>query len=89
MAARRAEKPRHPDEQQTPERHDHRNDLGWTELGYKGQEFIFKSRFLNDIDYMLCTRRDETENIGEWTFQSPIPENLWVRQSVSGGKRWD
>lgn len=48
---------------------------------------LFLCRFLNDIDYMLCTRRDETENIGEWTFQSPIPESLWDKQSVVGGKR--
>lgn len=65
MAARPAEKPRHPDEQQAPERHYHHNDSAWTELGCHGQEFIFRSRFLNGIDYMLCTRRDETENIGE------------------------
>jgi len=59
------------------------------ENGSRGHEFIQKDGFLVDIDYILCTRRAGTENIGEWTVQSPIPENLWGRQSVFGGKRWD
>jgi hypothetical protein len=59
------------------------------ENGYRGREVIKKDGFIVDIDYILCTRRAGTENIGEWTVQSPIPENLWDRQSVFGGKRWD
>jgi len=69
-------------------RHLHHKDSAWADLGYHGQENILRCRFLNDIDYMLCTRRAETENIGEWTIQAPIPESLWDRQSVTDGKRW-
>ena len=54
-----------------------------------GTNLFRKRRFPLDIDYILCTRRAETAKIGEWTIQAPIPENLWDRQSVSGGKRWD
>jgi len=54
-----------------------------------GTNLFKKKDFPWDIDYILCTRRPGTENIGEWTVQSPIPENLWDKQSVFGGKRWD
>ena len=69
--------------------HNHNNDLPWAELGFDGHKFILMSRFSLDIDYILCTRRVETANIGEWTIQAPIPESLWDRQSVSGVMRWD
>jgi hypothetical protein len=65
------------------------NDLAKAELGYPGHKFIEMSRFSLYIDYILCTRRAETVNIGEWTIQAPIPESLWDRQSEPGGKRWD
>ena len=58
-------------------------------MAIAGTKSLKMSRFLIDIDYILCTRRAETANIGEWTIQAPIPESLWDRQSVSGGKRWD
>ena len=87
VAPRRAKKPQHSAEQQAPDRHDHRNDSARTELGYHVHKFILMSRFLLDIDYILCTRRAETANIGEWTIQAPIPESLWGRQSVTGGNR--
>jgi hypothetical protein len=57
--------------------------------GCRGPEVIQKDGFPVDIDYILCTRGAGTENIGEWTLQSPIPENLWDRQSVLGEKRSD
>ena len=69
--------------------HNHHNDLPGAELGFGGHKFILMSRFPLDIDYILCTRRAETANIGEWTIQAPIPESLWGRQSEPGGKRWD
>lgn len=61
----------------------------WAENDDHGREIIQKDGFRVNIVYILCTLRAGTENIGEWTVQSPIPGSLWDRQSVFGGKRWD